>query len=72
MKNFVKLTIIYRPGQPNWEYTIWKLQDFSATQIFREINYGYFEALKNMYVSKIDYNTVIFQENGNIICYAIW
>ena len=32
----------YRPGQPNWEYTMWKYQDFSATQILREINFGHF------------------------------
>ena len=31
-------------GQPNWEYTMWKYQDFS--QILREINFCYFEALK--------------------------
>jgi len=37
---------IYRPGQPNWEYTMWKFQDFSATQILREINFGCFEAQK--------------------------
>ena len=36
----------YRPGQPNWEYTKWKFQQFSATQIFREINFGHFEAPK--------------------------
>ena len=36
----------YRPGQPNWEYTIWIFQDFSATQILRETNYGHFEAPK--------------------------
>ena len=34
---------VYRPGQPNWEYTMWKFQNFSATQIFlREINFGHF------------------------------
>ena len=34
----------YRPGKSKWEYTMWKLQDFSATQILREINFGHFEA----------------------------
>ena len=34
----------YRSGQPNWEYTMWKVHDYSATQILREINFGYFEA----------------------------
>ena len=34
----------YRPGQPNWEYPMWKFQNFSATQILREINFGHFEA----------------------------
>jgi len=37
---------IYRYGQPNGEYTMWKFQDFSATQILREIKFGHFEALK--------------------------
>ena len=36
----------YRPGQPDWEFTMWKCQDISATQILREINFGYFEVLK--------------------------
>ena len=36
----------YRPGQPNWEYTIWKFQDFCAPQILRQINFGHFEAPK--------------------------
>ena len=36
----------YTPGQPNWEYTMWKFEDFSATQSFREINFGHFEAPK--------------------------
>ena len=30
----------------NWEYTMWKFQDFSATHILREINCGQFEAPK--------------------------
>ena len=33
-----------RLGKPNWEYTMWKFQDFSATQILREINFCHFEA----------------------------
>ena len=32
--------------QPNWVYTMWKFQDFSATQILREINFGHLEAPK--------------------------
>ena len=39
---------IYRPWQPNWEYRMWNLQDFSATQILREINFGHYEALKTV------------------------
>ena len=35
-----------RPGQPNWEYAMWKFQDFSSTQVLREINFGHFEAPK--------------------------
>ena len=34
----------YRPGQPNWEYTMWKFEELFATQILRQINIGYFEA----------------------------
>ena len=44
----IKITYFeYRPGQPNWECTIWKFLDFSATQILREINFGDFEAHKH-------------------------
>ena len=38
---------MYKPGQPNWEYTRWKFQDFSASQILSEINFWNFEAPKN-------------------------
>ena len=38
---------MYRPGQANWEYTMWKFQESSATQILREINFSHFEATKN-------------------------
>ena len=37
---------VYRPGQPNWGYTMWKFQDFSTIQILREIILGHFEAPK--------------------------
>ena len=37
---------MYRPGQPNWEYTIWKSHEYSANQILRGINFGHFEAPK--------------------------
>ena len=46
MPTYVNSFYTYRPGQPNWEYSIWKFQDFSATQILREINLGHFEAQK--------------------------
>ena len=35
---------MYRPRQPDWKYTMWKFQDFSAAQILREINFVHFEA----------------------------
>ena len=38
--------LLYRPGQPNWEYTNWKCKDISASQILREINVSHFEAPK--------------------------
>ena len=34
----VEFENIYRAGQPNWEYNMWKFQDFFVTQILREIN----------------------------------
>ena len=37
----------YRPGQPNWEYKMWKVHDFSVTQILREINFGHFDQLSS-------------------------
>ena len=36
--------ITYRPGQPNWEFTMWKFQDFSEADILREISFGHLEA----------------------------
>ena len=42
---------MYRPGQPNWEYTIWKFHDFSANQILREIYFGHFEGPKTAILS---------------------
>ena len=41
-----KLLDMYSPGQPNWEYAMWKFQDISATQILFEIISGHFEATK--------------------------
>ena len=32
--------------QPNWEYKMWKFQDFPSTQISREVNFGHFKAPK--------------------------
>ena len=37
---------LYRPGQPNWEYKMWKFQDFSAIHISREIDFGHCDASK--------------------------
>ena len=31
----------YRPGQPNWEHTMCKFQDFSTNQILHEIDYHF-------------------------------
>ena len=36
----------YRPGQPNWEYTMWKFEDISTPQILREIEFDQFEGPK--------------------------
>ena len=45
LKNLIKCpNLVYRLGQPDWEYTMWKFQDFSAAQILCEINFGDFEA----------------------------
>ena len=40
--------VVYRPGQPNWKYTMWKFQDFSSTHILCEINFSLFETLKTV------------------------
>ena len=37
----------YRPGEPDWEYTQWKLENNSATQILREISFDHFGAPKS-------------------------
>ena len=31
--------MIYRLGQPNWKFSMWKILDTSAIQILREINF---------------------------------
>ena len=40
----IKVILTYRPGQPIWEYTMQKFQDFSATRILREINFDHIES----------------------------
>ena len=35
-----------RHGQPNWEYKMWKFQDFSDFPILCKIYFGHFEAVK--------------------------
>ena len=42
---------MYRPRQPNWEYTMWKIQDFSATQILREINQS--NTIQNSFIALV-------------------
>ena len=37
---------MYRPGQLNWQCTMWKFQDFSASQILLEIDFVHIEAPK--------------------------
>ena len=37
----------YRPGQPNWESSIWKYRNISAIQILREINFGWFQKVND-------------------------
>ena len=36
----------YKTGQPKWEYTMCKFQDFSAVHILRKIKFGHFEPPK--------------------------
>ena len=47
-KHIQYFTNTYRPRQPNWEFSMWKFKDISATQILREINFGYFQAPKSV------------------------
>ena len=49
-KNCQNLTE-YINGQLNWEFTMWKFQDFPATQILFEINFGHLEAPKSVNVT---------------------
>ena len=48
---YLDFDIRYRPGQPNWEYTIWKIHDFSANKILREINDRNFTLIFNSSIS---------------------
>ena len=44
--NISATKITYRTGQPSWENTLRKYQDFSASQFLPEINFGHFETFK--------------------------
>ena len=44
--------INYRSGQPNWVYTVWKFQDFSATLIVPETN------LVNLKLKKLSFLSI--------------
>ena len=45
LKNLIKCPhLVYRIGQSNWEYAMWKYQDIPAAQILRESNFGDFKA----------------------------
>ena len=45
---------MYRSGQPNWEYTMWKFQDFSATQNLLEINFGDSRSAKSAILTHLE------------------
>ena len=54
---------MYRPGQPIWEFTMWKFQDLSNTQILCKMKFGHFEAPKNChsdYLSSSDFEFLEF------------
>ena len=36
----------YRPGKPNWEFTVWRFKDFSNPQILSKPNFVHFGACK--------------------------
>ena len=55
----------YRPGQANWEYIIWKFQDYSNTQILREINFGHFEAPKTAILTKLNLEFLQTSDNSS-------
>ena len=42
---------LYRPGQPDWEYTMWKFQDYYVTQILRKVTFSHFEPPKTAIVT---------------------
>ena len=58
---------LYRPKQPNWEYTIWKFQDFSPIHILCEIHFSHFKAPKTAILSSFE-----FQIFGNFWNFQVW
>ena len=58
--------ISYRTGQPNWEFSMWKFNDISATQILCEFNYGHFEAPKTAILTICAALNFEFLENFDI------
>ena len=44
-RNFLPLRF-YRPGQLNWENTMWKCQDFAHIHNVHENDFGHFEVSK--------------------------
>ena len=44
---YVHIKICTRLGQPDWEFSMWKFNDISDTQILREINFLWFQKVKN-------------------------
>ena len=66
----VSLFTLYRPGQPNWEHTMWKFQYFSAIQILCEITFWSFWSPKNCH---FDYfSSYEFWIYGNFWHFQVW
>ena len=42
---------MYRPGQDNWEFWLWKFSNFPAILILREISFDWFQKVKNCHLN---------------------
>ena len=51
---------MYRPGQDNWEFWLWKFSNFPAILILREINFGWVQRVKTVISSILEAMNIDF------------